>query len=106
MALISPAAKPVEVIEEHCWCCEVKFEAVTKPTAVPAAAATAAAAANGVSEFNVSADEGDTFTAAEAGETVGLPLATAAAAAAADTATGEPELADVAEAEVGESSSP
>ena len=104
MALISPAAKPVEVIEEHCWCCEVKFEAVTKPTAVPAAAATAAAAANGVSEFNVSADEGDT-TAAEAGETVGL-LATAAAAAAADTATGEPELADVAEAEVGESSSP
>ena len=99
----------MEVIEEHCWCCEVKFEAVTKPIeAVPAAAATAAAAANGVSEFKVSADEGDT-TAAAAGETaVGLLLATAAAAAAAaaDTATGEPELADVAEAEVGESSSP
>ena len=61
MALISPAAKPVEVIEEHCWCCEeVKFEAVTKPTAVPAAAATAAAAANGVSEDNVPSGEGDT----------------------------------------------
>lgn len=61
LALISPAAKPVEVIEEHCWCCEeVKFEAVTKPTAVPAAAATAAAAANGVSEDNVPSGEGDT----------------------------------------------
>ena len=103
----------MEVIEEHCWCCEVKFEAVTKPIeAVPAAAATAAAAANGVSEFKVSADEaGDTTATPAAGETaVGLLLATAAAAAAAaaDTATGEPEpeLADVAEAEVGESSSP
>ena len=58
----SPELKPVEVTEEHCCCwfvveVEVKLEAAdeeaaaagTNPTAVPAAAATAAAWAKGVS---------------------------------------------------------
>ena len=83
--------RPVEVTEEHCCCCEVKFEADTKPTAVPAAAATAAAAARGVSVFKVSDVTAGvtgfvTVEAEEAGTFIG-------------------ELEAVAEAEVGESSS-